>query len=63
MEKKGLEVCGHWITVEELFITYDVGGSNSADLEPACDGPVLVILNTKADQSMQVIKWVKNFDL
>lgn len=53
MEKKGVEVCGKWIELDELFITYDVGGGNSKDLEAACDGPVLVILNTKADQSMQ----------
>lgn len=53
VEKKGIEVCGNWIELDELFISYDVGGGNSTELEAACDGPVLVILNTKADQSMQ----------
>ncbi|OXA59375.1 Isoleucine--tRNA ligase, cytoplasmic [Folsomia candida] len=53
LEKKGVEICGKWIELDELFVTYDVGAGNSKDLEAACDGPVLVILNTKADQSMQ----------
>lgn len=51
-EKKGVEICGKWIELDELLITYDVGGSNT-ELEAACDGPILVILNTQADQSMQ----------
>ncbi|ODN00370.1 Isoleucine--tRNA ligase, cytoplasmic [Orchesella cincta] len=52
LEKKGVEVCGHWIGSDEMFITYDVGGGGAKDLEAACDGPILTILNTKADQSM-----------
>jgi hypothetical protein len=46
---------------EELHITYDVGGGGgggggcgSSHLEAACDGPILLLLNTQADQSMQV---------
>lgn len=54
LAKKGIELCGHWISADEMFITYDVGGGDKKDLEAACDGPVLTILNTKADQSMLV---------
>jgi isoleucyl-tRNA synthetase len=36
-----------------MYVTYDVGGKEGAnELEAACDGPVLIILNTKADQQM-----------
>jgi len=52
VEMKGIDVCGKWVELDELFITYDVGGGGG-HLEAACDGPVLVILNTSADENMQ----------
>lgn len=54
LNKKGVEVCGEWISSDEMFITYDVGGAGGKELEAVCDGAILVILNTKADQSMLV---------
>lgn len=56
LERKGIEVCGEFIGSDEMFITYDVGGDDGKELEAACDGPILVILNTKADQNMLVFK-------
>jgi len=56
LEKDGMDICGHWVSSNEIFISYNVGAQGASDLEPACEGPVLVILNTKADQDMQAWK-------